>query len=221
MTMPKNLTPIEQEAWKVIKRERAKEWQNQNKERAQKRKRAWYLKNRELIIQRAVEYKRKKNPPKVRIELSPEEKEIKRKEYMKKYYSENKETIVNRWVNAKKEYMKNPIYRLKEAIRSRIKSALVKGKFPKKSDTFTILGCSFDDFVSHIENQFADGMTWENQGAWHLDHKVPLFVATNEDEIIKLNHYSNFQPLFAQDNFSKNRKMLPKFISLRKHLIGR
>lgn len=221
MTMPKNLTPEQQEDWKILKRKRATEWQIQNKERAQERKRIWYLNNKELTIQRAAENKRKKSPPKIVIELTLEQKEIKRKEYMKKYYSENKETIIERWLIAKKEYMKNPLYRLKESLRSRIKSALVRGKFPKNFKTFDIVGCSFEDFVIYIESQFTDGMTWENQGQWHLDHKVPLYIALSLDEIIKLNHYSNFQPLYAQDNFTKNRKMLTEFIPLRKQLIGR
>lgn len=222
MVMPKNLTPEQQESWKLLKRARAREWQIQNKERAQERKRVWYLNNRELTIQRAVEHKHKKSPPNVKIELSIEEREVKRKNYMRQYYDDNKNIIISRWIDAKRnKYSKDPTFRLKEALRTRIRIALASSGYSKKSKTFNILGCEFCEFVVYIEKQFTDGMTWENQGAWHLDHKVPLALAKTESEIIRLNHFSNFQPLWAKDNFAKNRKMMIEFLDLREQLIGR
>ena len=53
-------------------------------------------------------------------------------------------------------------------------------------------------------------MTWENHGEWHLDHKTPISWATNEDEVYTLNHYENFQPLWAFDNRSKGNKFSDK-----------
>jgi len=221
MTMPKNLTPEQQEEWKILKRKRATEWQIQNKERAQERKRIWYLNNRELTIKRAAEHKLKKSPPKIKVELSPEQKEIKRKEYMKKYYSENKELIVKRWVENKKIYYENPLFRFKETLRTRVRISLLSRGYTKKSKTFNLIGCDFEYLLNHIESQFESGMSWENQGKWHLDHKVPLCIAKTEDELIKLNHFTNLGPLWAEDNFSKNRKMLDEFINLRIKLLGR
>ena len=49
-------------------------------------------------------------------------------------------------------------------------------------------------------------MTWENYGDWHLDHKIPISWATDESDIIRLNHYTNFQPMWAFDNQSKSNK---------------
>ena len=51
-------------------------------------------------------------------------------------------------------------------------------------------------------------MTLENHGEWHLDHIIPLAIAKTEEEIIKLNHYTNFQPLWAIDNLKKGAKIL-------------
>jgi hypothetical protein len=49
-------------------------------------------------------------------------------------------------------------------------------------------------------------MSWENQGEWHLDHIMPISLAKTEEEVIKLNHYTNFQPLWAEDNVRKSNK---------------
>lgn len=49
-------------------------------------------------------------------------------------------------------------------------------------------------------------MSWDNHGEWHLDHKIPISWADSIEQIYKLNHYTNFQPMWAFDNQSKNNK---------------
>jgi hypothetical protein len=51
-------------------------------------------------------------------------------------------------------------------------------------------------------------MCWENHGqfGWHIDHKIPLNSAKTEDEIYKLCHYTNLQPLWWKDNLEKRKK---------------
>ena len=51
-------------------------------------------------------------------------------------------------------------------------------------------------------------MTLENHGEWHIDHIIPLATANTYEEVIKLNHYTNLQPLWAKDNLSKGSKIL-------------
>lgn len=50
-------------------------------------------------------------------------------------------------------------------------------------------------------------MTLDNYGEWHLDHIIPISSAKTEEEVIKLNHYTNFQPLWAEDNWNKGNKI--------------
>jgi len=69
-----------------------------------------------------------------------------------------------------------------------------------------ILGCSIIEFKNYIQNQFKDGMSCENRKDWHLYHKIPVSWATSEDEIIRLNHYSNFQPLWVVENLRKGNR---------------
>jgi hypothetical protein len=83
--------------------------------------------------------------------------------------------------------------------------------YTKKSKSFVILGCSFEEFISHIESNFQPWMNWNNRGnpedgifelnkTWDIDHIEPLANAKTEDDIIKLNHYTNLQPLCSYVN---------------------
>jgi hypothetical protein len=51
-------------------------------------------------------------------------------------------------------------------------------------------------------------MTWDNHGEWHYDHIYPVSLAENETHLIELNHYTNFQPLWAIDNIQKGCKII-------------
>lgn len=115
----------------------------------------------------------------------------------------------NKWVyRESKRKKEDPIYRFKSGIRSRISIIFKRGGFSKKSSTFNILGCSFNELTIYLESKFESWMTWENRGlyngklnyGWDLDHIIPLSLAKTEYEIIKLNHYTNLQPLCSKIN---------------------
>ena len=46
-------------------------------------------------------------------------------------------------------------------------------------------------------------MTCDNHGEWHIDHILPLASAKDDEEVFKLCHYTNLQPLWAEDNLIK------------------
>lgn len=81
-------------------------------------------------------------------------------------------------------------------------------QFRKDAKTEQILGCTIEEFRSYIESKFKEGMFFDNYGEWHLDHITPIAIATTKEEIIKLNHYTNFQPLWAEENLKKSSKIL-------------
>ena len=114
----------------------------------------------------------------------------------------------------------NPTYKISNAIRSLITNCFRNNN--KESKTEDILGCSLSEFKSYIQEQFNEGMTWGNYGrnGWHLDHKVPISLANNVDEVYKLNHYINFQPLWELDNIYKSNKLLPEFVELKDKLLS-
>lgn len=69
------------------------------------------------------------------------------------------------------------------------------------------LGCSIEEFKTHLESKFQHGMTWENYGrkGWHIDHIKPLssFDLTDGEQLKIACNYKNMQPLWWNDNLSK------------------
>jgi hypothetical protein len=113
----------------------------------------------------------------------------------------------------KKKYHSDPLYKCRTLARSAIRRVLKSKNFHKKHKTNQILKCSFEYFFYYIERQFKEGMTWENHGEWELDHAVPHSLGITAEEVIALNHYSNFQPLWKEDNLKKTNKLILDMIS--------
>ena len=81
--------------------------------------------------------------------------------------------------------------------------ARMERDLPKK------LGYSVGDFIRHIESNFKPGMSWENYGEWEIDHIIPQSSFDPEDNVLKKAHaLSNLQPLWAEENRSKGRKII-------------
>ena len=77
----------------------------------------------------------------------------------------------------------------------------------KAKKTTEILGCDFETFKEHIESQFNENMNWDNYATyWQLDHKTPVSWAKTEGEVYELNHYTNFQPLYWVENYTKGNR---------------
>ena len=104
--------------------------------------------------------------------------------------------------------MENPLYRFQQRLRNNIKNSFRRGGFSKTSECRKILGADWDVVKSHFESKFTDGMSWDNQGLWHIDHIIPKSLAKTEEDIIRLNHYTNLQPLWGKDNLDKSDKIL-------------
>jgi len=97
---------------------------------------------------------------------------------------------------------------LTEKLRSRCSAAFRNLKLKKKFHTHELLGADYIEIKKHLEDRFLDEMTWSNcgRGGWHIDHIIPLAIASNEKELIKLLNYKNLQPLWESDNSIKGSK---------------
>ena len=128
-------------------------------------------------------------------------------EYNLSHYASNKEKINNKTTNYRRNKRQlDPIYKLQKALRDSLYRYL---KHKRKMDKIKIIGCDWEELKHHIESQFQDGMSWDNwsKDGWHIDHIIPLASATNEDEMYKLNHYTNLQPLWSVDNLHKGNRI--------------
>ena len=108
-----------------------------------------------------------------------------------------------------KKKMKDPFFKLQLNFRQRTTLAIKSKGFTKKSKAQKILGCSWVELKEHLENQFTSGMTWDNYGDWHVDHIIPISMSETEEQLYKLSHYTNLQPLWSEENLAKSDN-LPK-----------
>lgn len=150
-------------------------------------------------------YEKRKDKEKEYRKLNSE----KIKKYHKEYNEKNKESIrIKRRLYQYERRKTDKLHNLRVKIGGLIRESLRRKGYTKKSRTFEILGCSYPDFMQHLESQFEPWMNWENYGkyngqynyGWNMDHIVPNSSGNTEDEILKLNHYTNFQPLCSKIN---------------------
>jgi hypothetical protein len=141
-------------------------------------------------------------------------------EYKKIYRQENSDRIKEYRQNNKekikiqhREYMrtrarKDNIFKLCRNIGTMFRNSFRRQGFSKSGNSREILGCNFEEFRKYIESKFEPWMTWDNYGlyngelnyGWDIDHIIPTCSADSEEVIIKLNHYTNLQPLCSKVN---------------------
>lgn len=177
----KNIRKEKRDSYFVSDEYRFKLEQSKIKERERKRK--WVEKNKEKITTQAKIYNSTKRY------ISPE----KRKEYKRKYYL---------------KMMSCPYKKAIHYYRVRINDVLNGRKLFKTND---IILFTREEFISHIESLFENGMNWDNHGEWHIDHVKPIasFDLTNKTELINCWSLSNLQPLWGIDNLIKGKKYYP------------
>jgi hypothetical protein len=134
---------------------------------------------------------------------------INNKEYLSKYRLENKDKINSKYRLYKKKRLKNDIlFKCALRISGIINNSLRYTGISKKYKSREILGVSSEEFKTYLESKFEDWMNWENYGkyngelnyGWDIDHIIPISSAETEDDIYKLNHYTNLQPLCSYTN---------------------
>lgn len=126
------------------------------------------------------------------------------KQKNKEFYERNKEKIFEK---RRQRLVSNIDLRLASSLRSRLHHALRKNQ--KNGSAVKDLGCTIEELKMYLESKFQEGMTWDNwsRTGWHIDHIKPL-VTYNLSDPIQLKeacHYTNLQPLWAEDNLRKNR----------------
>jgi len=83
-------------------------------------------------------------------------------------------------------------HRLRSSLTARIGQALKRKKGNKKAPLYSLIGCSKDQLMKHLESKFYanketnEPMTWDNygRGGWEVDHKIPIASFKDQDLLL-------------------------------------
>lgn len=119
-------------------------------------------------------------------------------------YSQSCKSCEAAWKKNKRKT--NLTYKLQMNLRSRVRK--VANYAQRAGSTIELLGCSYQELRRHLESKFDERMSWENYGEWHIDHIRPCasFDLLDVEQQRLCFHYSNLQPLWAEDNYTKGSK---------------
>ena len=201
---------------KEKERDRKKVWYEANKEKLKAKSKSYYEANKEKLKDYYEANKEKLNAQsKAHYEVNKEKRKAQGKEYREanrekrkaqnKAYREANRERLNAWRIQRKA--KDPFLKMKCNLRNRTYQAFKNGGYKKNTKTAETLGAEFQEVFDHLENLFTEGMEWSNQGEWHVDHITPLASANTKEELIALCHYTNLQPLWAEENLRKGSKL--------------
>ena len=139
-----------------------------------------------------------------------------------RYYQENKEKIQKRQRELRqspeiklrhrtwkmKRYYDDPVQRAKVILRSQVYQFCKRRGGNKKGKTFELLGYTGKELCDHMESLFKEGMTWDNQGEWHIDHRIPASYFTLIDQMRECFALDNLKPEWGEWNISKGDRFI-------------
>ena len=196
------------EEQKARKKEYNKKYRESHREQIRASHKAWRDKNREHLNEQARE-KYKDNPQafKERKDRYIQSHQEQYKESNRRYKSENRQKCADYERNKRHS---DPVYRFRTSVRYLIWRYARKKGYKGSKQVWEMVGCDFDSFLAYIQGQFEEGMTLENYGhgvgCWNIDHIVPIRTATTDEDIERLNHYTNLRPMWASENYQRPRK---------------
>jgi len=148
----------------------------------------------------------------------------KRKAYLAAYYLKNKEKHLatsKKWkrdnIEKNRAYGRKTARKMSLIPKNRISDAISAGMYRgvKKNrggnSWESLVGYTLFDLINHLSKQFQAGMTFENYGEWHIDHKIPIskfnFSDVTHDDFKRCWALDNLQPLWAAENIKKHNKL--------------
>lgn len=118
------------------------------------------------------------------------------------------------WAN---HYRQSPKGKLTDNFRGALNKAIRRKGVTKSAGKRweEIVGYSIDELKANIEKKLRPGMTWDNYGEWHIDHKIPVsafnYTSVHDIDFRKCWSLKNLQPMWASDNQSKNCRLEKPF----------
>ncbi|MFA5346538.1 MAG: hypothetical protein WC294_00205 [Methanoregula sp.] len=132
-----------------------------------------------------------------------------RREQSKKYRAKNKERVAEVQRKSQLKRRLDPGVVLHQRMSCAVYLSLKRNKQGRRWEE--LLGFTCAQLKTHIEKLFLPGMSWENIGEWHIDHKIPKavfnFSSYSDIDFKKCWDIKNLQPLWSVDNLKKNNKL--------------
>jgi hypothetical protein len=170
-----------------------KEWRDKHREQLNEKQRERYKENPDAFKERKARY----------VEAHLEDVKKSRKRY-------NEENRQKRTDYERTKRQTDPVYRFRTSFMCLISQYLRKRGYKGGKGVWEIVGCDFETFLQYIKSQFSEGMCLENYGhsgeCWNIDHIIPISTAKNDDDLERLNHYTNLRPMWAHENYIKSRR---------------
>lgn len=176
-------------------KERRSDYVDKNREKINKAKMDWYMRNRDRELSKRRKYEKEN---KERISKKDRE-----------YRIRNSDRIRESRRSYYREYMRkrrlDPEFKMKMRIRDMLRRIRCKTGSTKLSRSEIECGYSSLDLVRRMEKLWVDGMSWENYGEWHIDHieSIKSMISRGVTDPKIINALSNLQPLWAEENLKK------------------
>jgi hypothetical protein len=184
----------------------------ENRNELLEQKKLYYQKNVDVLTERNKKY-RKENNGKISIQRKSnyeKNKDVIKEKSLLNYYNNIEKRKMSMRIWEKNKLKNDIIFRLKKNLSTTLRKILKSKNFKKGTkDKLTILGTDYKTFKEHLEGLWEPWMSWDNYGlykmdtfnyGWDIDHIIPTSSAKTEEEVLKLNHYTNLKPLCSKVN---------------------
>lgn len=200
------------EEQKARKREYDKKYRETHKEEIRATHKAWREKNADHVKEKAKEnYHKNPKAHKARVDKYKALHIEQVRESRRRYKAENRQKCAD---YARVKRQTDPIHRFRTSFTHLMSLYRKKTGYTGSKGTWEMVGCDFAYFLTYIQSQFSEGMTLENYGngigKWSIDHIEPIRNAKCNEDVERLNYYTNLRPMWNTENSSRAGKSLGK-----------
>lgn len=99
----------------------------------------------------------------------------------------------------------DPMTRVIDSLSSRVNAELQRRSLKRTDTHMQIIGCNRAFLKKQLESQFVPEMSWDNYGAWQVDHIIGIcnWDLSDHEQFMRCFNYKNLQPLWLKDNLEK------------------
>jgi len=102
----------------------------------------------------------------------------------------------------------DPVFGMKGRLTTQLRRWCNQVGSSKRGRTEELVGYTAKELKIHLESLFKEGMTWDNQGEWHIDHITPQSYFTLIDQMKECFALSNLKPEWGEWNLWKGNRLI-------------